>query len=121
MSRVSAGDLAGTLTYPGFLKIVRKWWRMGSYEFFRSLSKPAFVKSLQRLVPEITGEDVVRGGAGVRAQAVSGDGQLVDDFCFQETPRSLHVLNAPSPAATACLAIGEHVAERARVVFSALP
>jgi L-2-hydroxyglutarate oxidase LhgO len=118
LRRINASDLARALAFPGFAKIARKWWRTGAFEMYRSLSKPVFVKSLQTLVPEITGDDIIRGGAGVRAQAVSVDGQLVDDFRFIETPQSLHVLNAPSPAATASLAIGEYIVERAQAIFA---
>src|SRR5881396_3808834 len=78
--RVSPGELAGTLTYSGFWNMARKYWRMGSYEMYRSLSKGAFVQALQRLVPALRSEDVTRGGAGVRAQAVNPDGTMVDDF-----------------------------------------
>lgn len=117
MGQVNLGELAGTLAFSGFRKVARKWWRTGVFEIYRSLSKPAFVRSLQTLVPEITGDDVVRGGAGVRAQAISADGQLVDDFRFMETLQSLHVLNAPSPAATASLAIGEYIAMRAEAAL----
>jgi L-2-hydroxyglutarate oxidase len=109
--------LFGTLGYSGFRTVVKKWWRTGAYELYRSLSKAAFVKSLQKLVPDVRNEDIVRGGAGLRAQAISADGQLVDDFRFLETERSLHVLNAPSPAATASLAIGDYIAQRAGEVF----
>lgn len=117
LGRVNLSDLAGVLAFPGFRRVARTWWRTGAFEIYRSLSKPAFVRSLQALVPEITGDDVVRGGAGVRAQAISADGQLVDDFRFMETPQSLHVLNAPSPAATAGLAIGEYIATRAEAML----
>jgi len=120
MSAISPSHLAQTFGYGGFLQIAKKWWRTGAFEMYRSLNKGAFVKSLQALVPEIAGDDIARGGAGVRAQAISADGQLVDDFRFMETPHSLHVLNAPSPAATAGLAIGEYIAERAKVMFEAV-
>ena len=109
--------LFDTLSYAGFRQMARKWWRTGAYEIYRSLSKSAFVKSLQKLVPEVHDDDIVRGGAGLRAQAISADGQLVDDFRFLESERSLHVLNAPSPAATASLAIGDYIAQRAEVTF----
>lgn len=75
------------------------------------------MRSLRKLVPEIQANDIVRGGAGVRAQAVSADGALVDDFKFAESARTLHILNAPSPAATASLAIGDHIADRAETLF----
>ncbi len=109
-SRVNPGELLDTLTYRGFWAMARRYWRTGAYEMYRSLSKAAFVRALQRLVPDLRPEDVVRGGSGVRAQAVSPDGSLVDDFRIVETADAVHVLNAPSPAATASLAIGRHIA-----------
>jgi (S)-2-hydroxyglutarate dehydrogenase len=90
---------------------------MGAYEFYRSASTAAFVRSLQRLLPDIQAGDVAPGGAGVRAQAVSPDGSLVDDFKIGVTPGAIHILNAPSPAATASLAIGRHVAGLAGETF----
>lgn len=111
--RVNARETWSTLTFAGFPRLARRWWRTGAFEFYRSLAKPAFVRSLQKLVPSIRAEDLERGGAGVRAQAVDARGVLLDDFCFVESPRALHVLNAPSPAATASLAIGEYIAQRA--------
>ncbi len=107
---VHPGELLGTLTYPGFWAMARRYWRTGAYEVYRSLSKAAFVRALQRLVPELKSEDVSRGGAGVRAQAVDPNGALVDDFRIVESPGAIHVLNTPSPAATASLAIGRHIA-----------
>lgn len=108
--RVNLVELLDTLTYRGFWAMARRYWRTGVYEMYRSLSKAAFVRALQRLVPALRAEDVVRGGSGVRAQAVSSDGSLVDDFRIVETADAVHVLNAPSPAATASLAIGRHIA-----------
>ncbi len=108
--QVNAGELWETLAYPGFRALARTWWRTGLYEMWRSWSKRAFVASLQRLVPAVTETDVVRGGAGVRAQAVSPTGRLLDDFQIEESPRAVHVLNAPSPAATASIAIGDYIA-----------
>jgi L-2-hydroxyglutarate oxidase len=116
-SRLNARETLGTLAFKGFWRMAGRRWRTGAFEFYRSLSKPAFVRSLQKLVPAVRAEDLSRGGAGVRAQAVNENGELLDDFCFVESPRALHVLNAPSPAATASLAIGEHIARRA---FAAL-
>jgi (S)-2-hydroxyglutarate dehydrogenase len=116
---VNAGELARTLSFPGFQTLARKWWRTGAYEIYRSLNKAAFVRSLQKLVPAIQSADIVRGSAGIRAQAVAADGALLDDFRFAETPRSLHVLNAPSPAATASLAIADAIATRAATHFGA--
>lgn len=111
-TRVSARETMQTLTFNGFWRMAAQWWKTGAFEFYRSLSKRAFVHSLQKLVPEIRASDLERGGAGVRAQAVNASGELLDDFCFVELPRALHVLNAPSPAATASLAIGEYIAAR---------
>jgi L-2-hydroxyglutarate oxidase LhgO len=108
--RVNAGELMGTLTYGGFWQMARRYWRMGGYEMYRSLSKGAFVRALQRLLPDLREDDVTPGGAGVRAQAVSPDGSLVDDFRIVATDDAVHVLNAPSPAATASIAIGRHIA-----------
>ncbi len=107
------GELWETLRYRGFHALARRYWRVGLSEAYRSLSKVAFTRSLQRLIPEIEASDLRPGGAGVRAQAVARDGSLLDDFSIVETPRAIHVLNAPSPAATASLAIGDHIAERA--------
>jgi L-2-hydroxyglutarate oxidase LhgO len=112
MSRVSPREAGAMLAYGGFWKMGLKYWRTGLGEFYRSFSRRAFVRSLQRLVPTIREADAVRGGAGVRAQAIDASGALVDDFRLLETANSLHVLNAPSPAATASLAIGEYIAER---------
>jgi L-2-hydroxyglutarate oxidase len=110
-------ELAGTLGYSGFWKMARKYWRTGAYEMYRSLSKKKFVEALQGLVPDLKGEDIIRGGAGVRAQAVRADGSLVDDFSIASGPDAIHVVNAPSPGATASLAIGRHVAALATQTF----
>lgn len=106
-------DLADALTHRGFHRLARRYWRTGAGEMYRSASKRAFVRALQRLVPDVRAEDLVRSGAGVRAQALAADGRLVDDFAFDETPNAVHVINAPSPAATASLEIGRVIAERA--------
>jgi len=108
--RFNPAEFWGTLSYPGFWAMARRYWRTGAYEVYRSLSPAAFVRALQRLVPDLRPDDVVRGGAGVRAQAVLRDGSLVDDFRIVESADAIHVLNAPSPAATASLAIGRHIA-----------
>jgi L-2-hydroxyglutarate oxidase len=110
LTRVNVRELAETLAYRGVWHMARRYWRMGSYEMYRSLSKKAFVTALQRLVPGIRPEDVSPGGAGVRAQAVAPDGSLIDDFRIVDTDNAVHVLNAPSPGATASLAIGRHIA-----------
>lgn len=100
-------SLAGAAAVRG---LARRHWRTGAAEVVRSLARPAMVRSLQRLVPELRGQDLVRAGSGVRAQACRPDGTLVDDFAIERVGRAVHVLNAPSPAATASLAIGRHVA-----------
>ncbi len=120
LSRINPAELWGTLTYRGFWAMARRYWATGLAEFHRSLSKGAFLAALRRLVPDLRDDDVLRDGAGVRAQAVSPDGMLVDDFHILEALHAIHVLNAPSPAATASLAIGQHIAARAATVF-ALP
>ena len=104
-------DLLEMKLYPGFWKMAAKFYKMGFQEFRRSFSKDLFVKSLQKLIPEIQGEDIEPGGAGVRAQALERDGKLVDDFRIVEAKRMVHVLNAPSPAATASLSIGKTISE----------
>lgn len=110
---ISLRDVASTLSFGGFWHMAAKHWRNGCGELHRSFSKTAFVKSLQRLLPEIGEQDLVPGGSGVRAQAVKRDGSLVDDFQFVSSGKSLHVLNVPSPAATASLMIGKEIAETA--------
>jgi (S)-2-hydroxyglutarate dehydrogenase len=117
-TRVRPAELAGTLRFRGFWAMARKYWRVGAFEVHRSLSKKKFVESLQRLVPDIRPDDVVPGGAGVRAQAVRADGALLDDFSIVSGPDAIHVLNAPSPAATASLAIGRHIASLAAETFA---
>jgi L-2-hydroxyglutarate oxidase len=106
---VSPADLAGTLAFPGFWRLARRHYRSGAAEMARSLSAHRFTQSLQRLVPELRGEDLVDAPAGVRAQAVRPDGTLVDDFLLERHGRVVHLLNAPSPAATAALEIARHV------------
>ncbi|MDR3691634.1 MAG: L-2-hydroxyglutarate oxidase [Fimbriimonas sp.] len=108
---LSISDLFETLGYSGFRKLATKHLKMGMQEMMRSASKSLFVKSLQELIPEIRSQDIVPAPSGIRAQAVLADGSLVDDFSFIETDRIVHVVNAPSPAATASLAIGDHVVE----------
>ncbi len=106
------GDFVEELTYPGLWRLAKKNWRTGVGEIHRSFSKKAFVRGLKRLVPEVEEEDVVPIAAGVRAQAIRKDGALVDDFLIAEGRNSVHVLNAPSPAATASIPIGEEIARR---------
>lgn len=111
-------ELAETLGYGGFRKLAKSYWRTGVGEMWRSASKGAFVKALQRLVPEIEAKHIQPAPAGIRAQAVSPDGKTLDDFAFSETARALHVVNAPSPAATASLAIGEMIVEKLATHFA---
>ena len=108
----NAFDLAETMTYPAFWKMASKFWKTGLGEMWRSVSKPAFVKALQRLVPEIQAEHLEPAAAGVRAQALAPDGKLVDDFAIAEGERVINVLNAPSPAATASLAVADVIVDR---------
>jgi (S)-2-hydroxyglutarate dehydrogenase len=110
---VSPADLIGTLAYPGFLRFARRYLRTGLAELWRDWSKGAFLRELQRYVPELRGDQLVFGPSGVRAQALARDGTMVDDFDLAGSSRVLHVRNAPSPAATASLAIGRVLAERA--------
>ena len=109
---INAGDLLETLAYPGFRKLAAKYWQTGLGEMWRSFNKAAFVKALQRLVPEIRAEDLEPAHAGIRAQAIAPDGALVDDFLIQEMERIVNVGNAPSPGATASLNIGKLIVEK---------
>jgi L-2-hydroxyglutarate oxidase len=115
---VSFRDVASLAGFPGFWRMARSQWRTGVDETLRSLSKARFVASLQKLVPGLRATDIVRGGSGVRAQAVSLDGRLIDDFHIQTAPGMVHVLNAPSPAATASIAIGREIADRILAISS---
>jgi (S)-2-hydroxyglutarate dehydrogenase len=108
---INVRDLAGSLAFPGFWRMARQHWRNGIDEFRRSLSKPVFVRALQRLLPDVREADLVPGGSGVRAQALKPDGALVDDFQFVTSGKVLHVLNVPSPAATASLSIGKAIVD----------
>ncbi len=108
---INFSELTETLAWPGFRKVASKYWRTGIGEMYRSWSKPAFTKALQKLVPEIREQDLVEGGSGVRAQACDRSGGLVDDFLILEEKHAINVCNAPSPAATSSLAIGETVAK----------
>lgn len=117
-SDISFSELGETLAWPGFQKVAAKYWRTGFGEMYRSFSKGAFTKALQKLIPEIQEADLVEGGAGVRAQACDRNGGLVDDFMILEEKKVINVCNAPSPAATSSLAIGETVAALAIKRFS---
>lgn len=110
-------EAAASLVFPGFWQMAAKHWRSGLDEFHRSFSKRAFVNALQRLVPEVREQDLIPGDAGVRAQAVTRDGTLVDDFQFAPSGNMLHVLNVPSPAATASIPIGRVIADMAAQNF----
>ena len=110
---INLRDVFESLTYPGFTKLVARNWKTGIGEVWRSISKAAFVKALQQLVPEIRGEHLQSAPAGVRAQALGLDGKLLDDFVILRHNRVINVCNAPSPAATASLNIGHHIAELA--------
>jgi len=104
-------DAVDTFSWPGFHKIAIKYWKTGLGEFYRSYNKNAFTKALQKLIPSVQSEDLIPGGVGIRAQACDKLGNLLDDFSFERSKRVLHVCNAPSPAATASLAIGEYIAK----------
>ena len=117
MTRVNVAETLGTLGYRGFWAMSARYWRMGMLEMYRSLSKKAFVTSLQRLVPDIRESHLVRGAAGVRAQEVGKNGLMTDDFHITETQNAIHVRNAPSPGATASLAIGRDVVAAAAKSF----
>ncbi len=114
---VDPRDLAEMLTSAGFWRMGWKYWRTELYELYRSMSRRVFLRALQRLVPDLRDEDLEPGGSGVRAQTVTPEGRLVDDFQIVEAPNAIHVLNAPSPAATASIAIGRHIAGRAAAAF----
>ncbi len=108
----SIGDTYKTFTWGGFYRIAGKYMSTGLGEFYRSFRKKAFVKALQRLMPEITAEDLIPGGSGVRAQAIDNNGRAVDNFIISEKGNIVNVLNAPSPAATSSLSIGDTISEK---------
>jgi (S)-2-hydroxyglutarate dehydrogenase len=118
MTDFSARDLAESITYPGLWKLASKFFKEGLEEYARSFSKKLFTKSLQKLIPEVQEEDLVKAPAGVRAQAVSSDGTLVDDFQIIMGKRTVHVCNAPSPAATAAIEIGKEITDRVAKEFN---
>lgn len=113
LSDLNWRDLGEVFGYSGFWKMAARYWKAGAYEMVRSMSKRLFLKDVQRLVPAIQEGDLEVGGSGIRAQIVKRDGRLMDDFCFREDLASIHVLNAPSPAATSCFSIGKTVAMKA--------
>lgn len=112
-TQIHLGELGETLAWPGFQKVALKYWKTGFGEMYRSFSKAAFTRALQKLIPEIQESDLMTGGAGVRAQACDRTGGLLDDFAIRESDFAINVLNAPSPAATSSLAIGGTVAAMA--------
>lgn len=117
-SVINLRDLAESLTYSGFLKMASRHWRTGCGEMWRSFSKAAFVKALQRLIPEIRSEHLDAAPAGVRAQALGRDGNLLDDFLIQSTDRVVNIINAPSPAATAALNVGTLIVDQLAAKFA---
>lgn len=110
-------DLAAMFTHPGFWIMAWRYWRIQAYELYRSLNRRAFLTALQKLMPELQDRDIERGGAGVRAQIVTRQGLLADDFIIAESHNAINVLNAPSPAATASIAIGNYIADLAAKQF----
>lgn len=114
---IKPADLWDALSYPGFLALARTYWRVGLDEMVRDFSKKLFVRAAQRFVPELTPDDMVEGPAGIRAQALSRDGRLIDDFVIDEDGPVIHVRNAPSPAATSSLAIARMIVERVARAF----
>lgn len=110
-------DLRETLTYPGFRGLARRHWRSGTRELVSSRSRRMYASAARGLVPDVRTQHLLPGGSGVRAQAVTPDGQLVDDFVIERVGATIHVLNAPSPGATACLAIGQHIAMEVDAAF----
>ena len=115
---INVGHALGLLTFPGFWVMASKFWKMGFGEMYRSVNKRFFVNALQELLPDLGIDDVKTGGAGVRAQAMDSKGNLLDDFSFVETANAIHVLNAPSPAATASIVIGRAIVDKALATFN---
>ncbi|MDR6807780.1 L-2-hydroxyglutarate oxidase [Dyadobacter sp. BE34] len=109
---INVPEMLESLSWPGFQKVAMKYWRTGLGEYYRSFSKAAFTKALQGLIPEIQSDDLIPGGSGVRAQACDYDGGLLDDFSIIENKTAINVCNAPSPAATSSLSIGQTVSEK---------
>jgi 2-hydroxyglutarate dehydrogenase len=121
LTRVRPRDLIETLTWPGTWRMARRWWRTGLAELRLAASRASVARAANRFVPGIEVGDLEGAYAGVRAQAVSRGGRLLDDFLFSHTPRALHVRNAPSPGASAALAIARHVADQAVRAFDLRP
>ena len=112
LTRFVRRDLRSTLTWPGTYRMARKWWKTGAQEMWHAVSQAALIKAGREYIPELTAEHVMPGPAGIRAQAVGRDGALIDDFVVSDTEHALHVRNAPSPAATASLALADLIADR---------
>jgi 2-hydroxyglutarate dehydrogenase len=117
LRRVRRRDLLDTLAWPGTWRMLARWWRTGITELRHAAQPVSLVREAARYVPELREADVLPAFAGVRAQALGRDGQLVDDFVLSATPRALHVRNAPSPAATSSLALARHIADEAERAF----
>jgi L-2-hydroxyglutarate oxidase LhgO len=115
---INPPELLDAVTYPGFVKLATKYWKIGAGEMYRDLVRSAYVTALQRYIPSLTPEDTLPGPSGVRAQAMSSDGAMVDDFVFEGSDGVVHVRNAPSPAATSSLAIGKYIADDAEKRFN---
>jgi L-2-hydroxyglutarate oxidase len=113
----SLSYVTGLLAFPGFWAMAARYWRTGLGEMYRSWNKKAFVEALRKLLPALTLDDIKPGGAGIRAQAMDNRGGLLDDFAIIEAQNAIHVLNAPSPAATASIVIGEAIADKALAAF----
>jgi L-2-hydroxyglutarate oxidase len=109
---VSARDVRSTLSWPGTYRMARRWWRTGMREMRHAVDRDALVADAARYIPELSADDVLPGPAGVRAQALGRDGALIDDFVVSESRNALHVRNAPSPAATSCLALARLIVDR---------
>ena len=114
---VNLADAWRTLTYPGFRRLAKRYWRLGALETYRDLFRSAYAAQARRYLPELRARDLVAAPSGIRAQALARDGTLLDDFLFVKSPRAVHVRNAPSPGATSSLAIAEHVVSTALVAF----
>ncbi len=120
-ARIAPLELLDTLSYDGFWRLFSRYWKTGMNEMMRSFSKSLFTRALQDLVPAISKDDLEPGGAGVRAQALDRDGRLLDDFVIQQTEKMIHVLNAPSPAATSSPAIAKHIVSSVGTILGAAP
>ncbi len=112
LTRFVRRDMRSRLTWPGTYRMARKWWKTGAQEMWHAVSQAALIKAGREYIPELTADHVIPGPAGIRAQAVGRDGSLIDDFVVSDTEHALHVRNAPSPAATASLALAVLISDR---------